>query len=139
MKQPEKSVQKWEPWLHVLLWLLVLLFPYIKYLEREGGYPESFLHELNTTLFLMIPCYAVYFWWLRLAKRERTANSFLLVLIFVGSVVGYESTDALFHDHGFQPFRWKQMFSSFVKYIAFSAFFVAFYYLKKTIKQQQKI
>ena len=87
----------------------------------------------------MIPCYAVYFWWLRLAKKERAANSLLLVLIFVGSVVGYESTDAFFHDHGFQPFRWKQMFSSFVKYVAFSAFFVAFYYLKKTIKQQQKI
>lgn len=34
--------------LHMLLWGSVLLFPYIKFMELDGGYPETFLHELNS-------------------------------------------------------------------------------------------
>lgn len=132
-------IKKWEPWLHVLLWLLVLLFPYIKYFEKEGGYPESFLHEVNTTLFIMIPCYATYFWWLRLSAGKRKSTLLLLLLIFIGSAILYEFTDSMFHDESFKPFMWKQLFSSLVKYAAFAMVFVAFYQLKKTVLQQQKI
>ncbi len=139
MQTRDMSIKKWEPWLHVILWLLVLLFPYIKFLEKEGGYPESFLHEVNTTLFIMVPCYATYFWWLRLSSKKRKSTLLLLVFIFIVSAILYEFTDSLFHDENFKPFMWKQLFSSHVKYAAFALVFVTFYQLKKTVSQQQKI
>lgn len=132
-----QKFRKWEPFLHILLWGLVLLFPYIKYLEREGGYPESFPHEVNALIFVMVPCYTVYFYGLRNSRKKSTY--LVLLLVFMGSSIIFEWTDSFFHDDTFRPFQWKQIFSSFVKYLAFSLFFVAIFYVKALLKQQNTV
>ena len=129
-------LRKWEPFIHVLLWGMVLSFPYVKYLEREGGYPESFTHELNGLLFIMIPCYAIYFFGLPLRANIRSITVIFPVLF--GAALLYDYTDSFFHDERFRPFQWKQLFSSIVKYLGFSLFFITLFYIKKLLREQDR-
>lgn len=123
--------------IHILLWGSVLSYPYIKFMEREGGYSETFLHELNSILFIIIPSYTLYYWWLPLKPENRKKYIVILILVFVASIFGFEVTDSLFHDYGFHPFRWKQLLSSVVKNIPFLTFFFALYSVKGLLKQKQ--
>lgn len=125
--------------LHLLLWGSVLLFPYIKFMEREGGYPETFLHELNSILFIIIPSYAFYAWWLPLTPDKRWRSLILLILIFIGAVFLFEFTDSLFHSSNFQPFLWKQFFSDVVKNLAFITFFFALHIVKNSLLQKRQL
>lgn len=130
---------KQETWLHLLLWATVLLFPYVKFIERAGGYPESFLHELNALAFILIPSYAFYSWWLPMSIVSRWRWLIVLVLVFLASIFGYEYTDSLFHQGNHTPFLWKQLFSAGVKYTAFIAFFFALYLMKNSLRQKQQL
>ena len=131
------KLQKWEPYIHIILWTTVLLFPYIKFLEREGGYPHSLAHEINAMIFIMIPCYNIYYWILRLQNVF-----FKIVLAFsicLTSAFAFDYTDSFFHDEHFQPFTWKQLFSSTIKYAAFSLFFVVLFYVKALFREQERL
>ncbi|MBO3697163.1 LytTR family DNA-binding domain-containing protein [Roseivirga sp. E12] len=139
MASKNSSPIKREYILHLVLWGGVLLFPYIKFIEREGGYPETFLHELNSILFIVIPSYAFYFWWLPLIPEKRWRWLPSLIIIFVGSILGYEFTDSLFHGGNFQPFSWKQFLSDVVKNSAFILFFLALYLIKRSLNQKHQL
>lgn len=125
--------------LHTLLWGSVLLFPYIKFLESEGGYSETFLHELNSILFIIIPSYVFYLWWLPLAPHKRWKRLPLLIVIFIGAILAYEFTDSLFHGDGFQAFSWKSFLSDVVKNSAFILFFLVLYLIKASLKQKDAL
>ncbi len=125
--------------IHILLWGSVLLYPYIKFMGREGGYSETFLHELNSVLFIIIPSYTLYYWWLPLKSENRKKSLIILILVFTASIFGFEFTDSLFHDYGFHPFRWKQLVSGVVKNIPFLTFFFALYIVKGLLKQKQAL
>lgn len=124
---------------HILLWGAVLLFPYIKFIEREGGYPESFIHELNSILFIIIPSYAFYFWWLPLEAHKRLQWIPLFLIIFAGSILTYEYTDSLIHNSSFQLFSWNQFLSDVTKNGAFILFFLALYLIKSSYKQKEEL
>lgn len=125
--------------LHLILWGAVLVFPYIKFIERADGYPETFLHELNSILFIVIPSYAFYFWWLPLAPRKRWKWFPILILVFIGAILAYEFTDSLFHGDDFQPFSWRQFLSDVVKNSAFILFFLVLYLIKASLKHKDAL
>ncbi len=125
--------------LHVLLWGAVLLFPYIKFIEREGGYPETLMHELNSILFIIIPSYAFYAWWLPLAPHKRLKWLPILIITFVGTILTYEYTDSLFHGSSFQPFSWAAFLSDVIKNSAFILFFLVLYLVKGILMQKQEL
>ena len=130
---------KYEYILHLLLWGGVLLFPHIKFIERDGGYPETFGHDLNSILFIIIPSYVFYFWWLPLTSPQRWKWLPILVLSFVGAIFVHEFTDSLFHDNSFQPFSWKSFLSDMVKTSAFFLVFLALYFIKHAVKQKDEL
>ncbi len=125
--------------LHLILWGAVLVFPYIKFIEREGGYPETFLHELNSILFIIIPSYVFYLWWLPLSLYKRWKWLPLLILVFTGAILAYEFTDSLFHGDNFQPFSWRQFLSDVVKNSAFILFFHVLYLIKRSFAQKEAL
>ncbi len=139
MPQKISNLIKQEYILHILLWGLVLLFPYIKFIERDGGYSETFLHELNSILFIIIPSYVFYLWWLPLSLYKRWKWLPLLILVFTGAILTYEFTDSLFHGDNFQPFSWRQFLSDVVKNSAFILFFLVLYLIKRSFAQKEAL
>ncbi len=126
---------KAEPYLHVLLWFFVLIYPYIKYMEREGGYPMSFLHELNSLFFKMTISYFLYFWFF--PKEHKKKYIPVVVLVFVANVLAYEYFDQLFHG-GFRDI-WNHMIANSLTYLSFGVAFFAIHSVKNTYRKQAEI
>lgn len=126
---------KIEPYLHVLLWVFVLIYPYIKFIEREGGYPMSFVHELNSLFFKMTISYFLYFWFF--PKENKKKYWPLVLLAFIINVVAYEYFDQLFHG-GFSNI-WNHFTASSLTYASFGIAFFAIYSVKNGYKKQAEI
>lgn len=139
MSLKDLNLLKREYILHTLLWGSVLLYPYIKFLERDGGYSETFLHELNSILFIIVPSYVFYLWWLPFAPHKRWKRLPLFIVSFIGSILVYEFTDSLFHGEGLQAFSWKSFVSDVVKNSAFILFFLVLYLIKASLKQKDTL
>lgn len=86
---------RYEPVFHLFFWSAVLAYPFIKYLDQEGGYSLSLGHEVNHLVFSAVPAYLLYFfvfpkpwrWW------------FLVVILglFFAVAWSYQLTDNYFH------------------------------------------
>ncbi|MFY0594601.1 LytR/AlgR family response regulator transcription factor [Roseivirga sp.] len=139
MKLNSSGPLKQEYIIHIMLWCGVLLFPYIKFIELEGGYPETFLHELNSIFFIILPSYAFYLWWLPLTSKNKLNWLPVLLLIFVGTIFAYEYSDSLFHDNNYQPFSWNHFLSDVIKISAFILFFLVLFLVKGLLKQKEEI
>jgi len=114
--------------MHVILWCVVLFFPYIKYMSNEGGYQMGIFHELNALLFVMIPTYVVYLWFLPLKNKKKYIP--LVILLFVINAFVFEYFDSQ-HYH-----QWRQFLSSITTYLTFSFVFFALYSFKKLYRKQ---
>ncbi|MCE7991492.1 MAG: histidine kinase [Roseivirga sp.] len=126
---------KLEPYLHVLLWVFVLIYPYVKYIEREGGYPMSFAHELNALFFKMTISYFLYFWFFPKQKKKR--DFLIAFLVFVINALLYESVDQLFHG-GFSDV-WNHLLAKSFTYASFGIGFFTVHSVKKSYIKQAEI
>ncbi|WP_025666322.1 sensor histidine kinase [Aquimarina megaterium] len=135
------KLKKAEPVLHLLFWGMVLFFPYIKYLGREGGYPMSFMHELVALVFNMIPTYIMYLWFFPLKNKKKYV--FWVLFVFSSNALIHYYADNFFHmgaDHkDHQDHRWKYVVSSFVTYFSFSLAFFALHSIKKLYAKQLEL
>ncbi|AWX45835.1 Histidine kinase [Flagellimonas maritima] len=124
-----------EPYFHGLLWCVVLFYPYMKYMGREGGYPMSFLHELNSLFFKMTISYFLYVWYF--PKKKQLKYLPILLIVFVLNVLGYEYIDNYFHPqlHDF----WLDFVSQSLTYIAFGFVFFTIFIIKRSYKKQLEI
>ncbi len=121
-----------EPLLHVFIWSMVLFYPYIKYLGREGGYMMSFAHELNSLLFKMIISYFLYLWFFP-KKHLLKYSPFVIVALVLNAVI-YEFSDQVFHKE--HTFFWKHFAANMLTYISFGIVFFAIYTVKHLYRKQ---
>lgn len=124
-----------EPLLHLFLWSMVLIYPYIKYMEREGGYFMSFAHELNALVFKMSISYFLYFWFFpKLEKKKYIPIALLAVLC---NTALYEYTDRFFHPGDIH--FWQHFATNLLTYISFGVIFLTLYSVKNIYRQQLKM
>lgn len=126
---------KVEPFFHVLLWCMVLLYPYVKFIGKEGGYSMSFLHELNALFFKITISYFLYLWFF--PKKKKVKYLPIVLFAFVLNVLGYAYADNLFHPHE-QNF-WLEFMSHSLTYTGFGIVFFTIFTIKKDYKKQLEI
>ncbi|WP_271765900.1 sensor histidine kinase [Aquimarina algiphila] len=132
------KLKKTEPVLHLFFWGMVLFFPYVKYMGREGGYPMSFMHELVALLFNMIPTYIMYLWFFPLSNKRKYI--LLVLLVFICNALIHYYADTFFHpEEGHKHHRWRSITSSLVTYLSFSLVFFALHSVKKLYTKQQEL
>lgn len=102
---------------------------------KEGGYPMSFLHEVNSLFFKMTISYFLYLWFF--PKKTKVKYLLQVLIALVINVLGYAFADNLFHPHE-QNF-WLEFVSHSLTYIGFGIVFFAMYAIKKGYKKQQEI
>ncbi len=124
-----------EPWLHIFLWAMVFLYPYLKYSEREGGYMMSFAHELNSLVFKMIISYVLFFW--VFPKVNEKKYVFLATLAIVLNTIFYEFADRFFHP-GDTHF-WQHFFTNLLTFLSFAVVFFTLFAIKKSYRQQLQL
>ncbi len=132
------KLKKTEPLLHLFFWGMVLFFPYVKYMGREGGYPMSFMHELVALLFNMIPTYMMYLWFFSLSNKRKFI--LLVLFFFICNALIHYHTDTFFHpEEGHEHHRWRSITSSLVTYLFFSLVFFALHSVKKLYAKQLEL
>ena len=124
-----------EPYFHGLLWCIVLFYPYIKYMGREGGYPMSFLHEMNALFFKMSISYFLYLWFF--PKKNKLKYLPVVLFAFILNIIGYTYGDNFFHSGGYN--LWLGFMSSALTYISFGILFFMLYTLKQGYQKQLRI
>ncbi|PKV51912.1 GHKL domain-containing protein [Aquimarina sp. MAR_2010_214] len=102
---------------------------------KDGGYPMTFLHELNSLFFKMAISYFLYLWFF--PKKNKTKYVPLVLIGFVVNAFGYEFTDHFFHPevHNF----WLDFVSNTLTYLSFGVVFFTIYIVKNTYKKQLQI
>jgi len=136
MKPSIQKIIRYEPWLHLLFWGIFLCFPYIKYLNREGGYPMGLTHELVGMAFKMVPVYIAYFWFFPVKNKRNYAP--LMVLLFIGLAYFEYYIDGFFHeadDHSY----WTGTITVLIIYLFLALLFFAFYSVKQLYLKQQEL
>lgn len=96
MPETKPLLFRYEPLFHILFWIAVLVYPFIKYIDKEGGYSLTLGHEINHMIFSAIPAYLLYYfvfpktwrWWFPLA----ILSLFFIIALF------YQLTDSYFHE-----------------------------------------
>ena len=142
MKMSPKTVyhkiKKIEPIAHVIFWCMVLFYPYIKHMAKEGGYQMSIFHEINALFFIMIPTYVVYFWYYPLKNKKKYA--ILVILLFILNAFIFDFFHKFFHQEiHHHTFEWKQFVSSITTYFGFSLVFFGLYSFKELSRKQAEL
>ncbi|WP_340200675.1 sensor histidine kinase [Ascidiimonas sp. W6] len=104
-------------------------------MSKEGGYPMSFLHEMNSLFFKMTISYFLYLWYF--PKEKKIQYLPIVLLAFVFNIVGYGYVDNLFHPHT-QSF-WLEFVSHSLTYFGFGIVFFTIFAIKKGYKRQLEI
>lgn len=102
---------------------------------KEGGYPMSFLHELNSLFFKMAISYFLYLWFF--PKKNKAKYLPVVLSAFVLNILAYGYTDNLFHPHE-QNF-WLEFVSHSLTYASFGIIFFTVYTIKNSYKKQLEI
>lgn len=102
---------------------------------KEGGYPMSFLHELNSLFFKMTISYFLYLWFFPKKKKVKYIPVLFLALVLNGWA--YSTFDHLFHPEGNN--FWLQFVSNSLTYLGFGIVFFTIYAVKKGYKKQLEI
>ncbi len=132
----ENQIKKYEPFIHILLWMGVLSYPYVKYLGKENGYQESFIHEVNALIFIIITSYTSYFWFF--SAKKTIFNILIIAIIFCLSALAFNFTDHYFHPN-FYIDGWKQFFSSLITYFTFAILFYLLFIFKDYLRNQERL
>lgn len=130
-----EMLQKRELFLHLIFWVLYLLFPFIKSITND--YTYRFFNELNNLVFGMIIFYVTYL--LILPSKKRVVSSILLLVLF--GVLGYANLkvhNALVGGTHQEPF-WYYVLGYFSTYTLLVLFAYVLYSVKKGYQQQQLI
>lgn len=126
---------RFEPYYHVLLWCMVLFYPYIKYMGKEGGYVMSFSHELNSLLFKMTISYFLYLWFF--PKKNIKKYFPVAIFAFVLNAALYEYFDRFFHTG--ETHFWKHFVANSLTYLSFGVVFFTVYSVKNVYRKQVEI
>lgn len=102
---------------------------------KEGGYPMSFLHELNSLVFKMTISYFLYIWFF--PKKKYLKHIPMVLVFFVLNILVYSHTDNLFHPQE-QSF-WLEFVSHSLTYLGFGIVFFTIYAIKRGYKRQLEI
>lgn len=138
LKESENIYKKFlraEPYFHVLLWCMVLFYPYIKYMGKEGGYAMSIPHELNSLFFKMTISYFSYLWFFPKENKKKYIS--IVVLIYIINAVAYDYMDLLFHSE--ETSFWKNFVANSLTYFSFGIVFFAVFSIKNAYKKQVEI
>lgn len=127
---------KLEPYFHLLLWVFVFIYPYIKFIEREGGYPMSFAHELNALFFKITISYFLYFWFF--PKQNKKKYLPIALLAFIINALLYEYFDQQFF-HGDFSDIWNHLIAKSFTYVSFGLGFFTLHSIKTSYKKQAEI
>lgn len=124
---------KKEAYFHLLLWVVVLFYPYVEFSEET--YRISFLHELNGLFFKVLISYVLY---LYIFPRKQQKSIFLLgiLTVFINPFL-FELTDTLFHDEPYMTL--KDYMNGLAIYVGFGVFFYGLFIFKTSIKKQMEI
>lgn len=136
MKRAFQKIIKLEPLIHLCFWFLVLLYPYIESLGREGGYAMGLTHELVSLFFNMIPVYVMYLWFFPLKNKNKITPFIVLFYIALAYIEFY--FDGFFHlgdTHNY----WAGILTNFMSYTSFTILFFAVYSLKQLYLKQQEL
>ena len=100
-------------------------------MSKDGGYPMSFLHELNSLFYKMTISYFLYLWFF--TKQ----NLPIVLLVFILNVLAYGYADNLFHPH--ERNFWLEFISHSLTYVGFGIVFFTIYAIKRGYKRQLEI
>ena len=114
---------------------MVLFFPYIKYIERDGGYVMSFVHELNSLLFKITISYFLYLWFF--PKKNKLKYIPIVIIVFITNAITYQFVDYFFHPEANN--YWLQFVANTLTYLSFGIVFFTIYVVKNTYKKQLEI
>lgn len=132
-----QKIIRYEAFVHLFFWYMVLFFPYVKYFGRDGAYPLDLGHELLALFFDMIPTYIAYFWFFPHKNKPRTTLVFILICIITAVI--YNHFDGEFHPGDQHPQTWKLIFYSLVRYGSLIAAFFALFSIKEIYRKQKEI
>lgn len=116
-----------EPIFHVFFWAIVLFYPYLKYIDYEGGYKMPFLHELNSLIFKMAISYFLYYWYS--PKKNKRKYLWVVIVFLISNALLYEFVDGYFHTH--TGHFWKHFMTNILTFIGFGIVFYTLYSIKK--------
>ncbi len=122
--------------MHVIFWCLVLLYPYIENLGREGGYSMGLIHELVGLVFNMIPVYVMYFWFFSLKNKKKIAPFIVVFFIALAYIEFY--FDGFFHSGDYHNY-WAGILTNVISYTSLTILFFAVYSLKQLYQKQQEL
>jgi two-component system LytT family sensor kinase len=125
-----------EPIGHLLFWCLVLAYPYIKNLGREGGYALGLPHELLSLAFSMFTVYVLYLWCF--SWKDKRKMVLFALLFFAGIAYTEFYMDGFFHSGDYHNY-WAGMLSNMIRYASFTILFFAVYSLKQLYLKQQEL
>ncbi|KAA1248015.1 sensor histidine kinase [Aquimarina sp. RZ0] len=136
MKLTFQKIIRLEPLMHVIFWCLVLLYPYIENLGREGGYSMGLIHELVGLVFNMIPVYVMYFWFFSLKNKKKIAPFIVVFFIALAYIEFY--FDGFFHSGDYHNY-WAGILTNVISYTSLTILFFAVYSLKQLYQKQQEL
>ena len=122
--------------MHVIFWCLVLLYPYIENLGREGGYSMGLIHELVGLVFNIIPVYVMYFWFFSLKNKKKIAPFIVVFFIALAYIEFY--FDGFFHSGDYHNY-WAGILTNVISYTSLTILFFAVYSLKQLYQKQQEL
>ena len=130
-------LERYEVYFHVLFWLTVLVYPFVKYIGQPGGYSLGLGHELTSIAFTMVPSYFLYLWFFNIENKRRYWPLVILVSVLTGIL--YYHVDAPFHisDHKHNQYRF--LFNVFISYCSFGLFFFALHSIKGSYRNQKEL
>ncbi len=134
-KNAYQQLQKIEPLFHLLLWIIVLLYPYFKYALKDGGYNLPLIHEINALLFKMTISYFLYFWYF--PQKNKLTTLPLVITAILLNISIYEYFDQFFHDCEHHIII--HLFNNLLTNIGFGILFYALYLLKNILKKQVEL
>jgi len=131
-----QKIIRLEPLMHVIFWCLVLLYPYIENLGREGGYSMGLIHELVGLVFNIIPVYVMYFWFFSLKNKKKIAPFIVVFFIALAYIEFY--FDGFFHSGDYHNY-WAGILTNVISYTSLTILFFAVYSLKQLYQKQQEL
>ena len=136
MKLTFQKILKLEPLMHALFWCLVLLYPYVKYLSKEGGYSMGLMHELLSLVFNMMPVYVMYLWFFPMKSKKKVIP--FIILFFIGLAFLEFYLDRVFHSGDYHNY-WAGILTNVISYTSLTILFFAVYSLKQLYLKQQEL
>ncbi len=124
---------KKEPYFHIVLWIVVFVYPYVQYSEANTSI--TFLHELNGLFFKMLISYFLY-----LYVFPRKNQTKIILIGFFALMINpflFEIFDTSFHNEPYMTLR--DFMQGLAIYSGFAVLFYGLYIFKTSMKKQLEI